>query len=195
MKFITIFAHTLYSVEYEAADCKQLSIPSAECKYKGDELTRLKEKWSDVGYLRNFYSENAKLFCTDFWKGVSKEDFVSGIIESTPHILCEIKQICSAGTIDSIFKPLDNRQYKTSQIRLLEVKATHGKIKGRLALRIYAICLERGCYLITGSAIKITEKMADHPLTVLEIEKIDYVKTHLCNNGVFDVDSFEDYKK
>lgn len=194
MKVFSIFARTLYSVKYEIADQKQLSMPERECNYKGHELERLTNKWTDLGYLRGFYDENVKYFGADFWKGISKEDFVLSIFRDIPHLLRQIKQMCIDGTIDKIFKPLDDRQYQTSHVSLLEVKSYQGNLKGRLILRVYAIRLEQGSYLITGGAIKVTEQMKDHPLTKLEVEKINYTKNYLCNNGVFDVDSFEDYK-
>ena len=60
-------------------------------------------------------------------------------------------------------------------------------------LRIYAIRLNDGKYIITGGAIKLTEKMQDRPHTAFELKKIEIVRDFLKSLGVFDDEGFIEY--
>lgn len=57
---------------------------------------------------------------------------------------------------------------------------------------IYAIKLEKGTYLITGGAIKLTPLMAEREHTLNELRKMEMVRNHLINNGIVDVDGIKD---
>ena len=59
-------------------------------------------------------------------------------------------------------------------------------------LRIYAIRLEPNVYVVTGGAIKLTQRMQDKEHTSLELEKLNKCKEFLKYNRVFDKDSFID---
>ena len=60
-------------------------------------------------------------------------------------------------------------------------------------LRIYAIRLSEGVYVITGGAIKLTLKMEEREHTQLELVKMEKVRRFLLEKDVIDDDSFEDY--
>ena len=60
-------------------------------------------------------------------------------------------------------------------------------------LRLYAIKLEPGCYLITGGAIKLTRTMQEREHTLKELQKMEQVRDLLMDKGVVDADGFEDY--
>lgn len=64
-----------------------------------------------------------------------------------------------------------------------------GKIK-KNRLRFYAIKLDANCFVITGGAIKMSQKMQDHPDTNNELIKLKKARAYLNINGVFDEDSF-----
>ena len=91
----------------------------------------------------------------------------------------------------SYFKITDER---TSEILL-------GKEKARLSntprhaswLRIYAIRLEPGIYIITGGAIKLTRTMQEREHTLVELARMEKVRRYLIDNGISDMDSFNDY--
>ena len=94
--------------------------------------------------------------------------------------------------LDKIFRPLEN--CRTSEMLL-------GKEKARLRntprhaswLRIYAIKLEPGIYIITGGAIKLTRTMQEREHTLRELDKLNACRDYLKQNGVFDQDSFMDF--
>lgn len=60
-------------------------------------------------------------------------------------------------------------------------------------LRLYAIKLEPGCYIITGGAIKLTRTMQERLHTLQELNKMEQVRNLLISQGAFDKDGFIDY--
>ena len=80
--------------------------------------------------------------------------------------------------LDKIFRPLEN--CRTSEMLL-------GKEKARLRntprhaswLRIYAIKLEPGIYIITGGAIKLTRTMQEREHTLVELARMELSLIHI----------------
>lgn len=78
---------------------------------------------------------------------------------------------------------------------------TLGKEKARIKnrtqhaswLRIYAIKLEPGCYIITGGAIKLTRTMQERQHTLVELQKMEKVRNFLLNGDVIDADDFAEF--
>jgi hypothetical protein len=62
-------------------------------------------------------------------------------------------------------------------------------------LRLYAIKLSVGIYIITGGAIKLTRTMQEREHTLQELEKMEKVRNFLIREHVFDEDSFTDYQQ
>jgi hypothetical protein len=60
-------------------------------------------------------------------------------------------------------------------------------------LRVYAIRLSTGAYIITGGAIKLTLRMDEREHTRLELEKIERVRNFLLSEHIIDDDSFIEY--
>lgn len=50
-------------------------------------------------------------------------------------------------------------------------------------------------YLVTGGAIKLTATMSERSHTLAELAKLELVRNHLIDNGVFDKEGFNDYIK
>ena len=94
--------------------------------------------------------------------------------------------------LDQLFRPLENS--RTSEMILGKEKA---KIKNRPQhaswLRIYAIKLEPGCYIITGGAIKLTRTMQEREHTLAELRKMESVRNFLLDGGAVDADGFVDF--
>lgn len=59
-------------------------------------------------------------------------------------------------------------------------------------LRIYAIKLEQGVYIITGGAIKLTLRMDEREHTRRELEKMEKVRQYLLEENIVDEDGFLD---
>ena len=60
-------------------------------------------------------------------------------------------------------------------------------------LRIYAIKLEPGIYVITGGAIKLTKTMQEREHTLQELAKMEKVRRFLLDHNIIDKDAFTDY--
>ena len=60
-------------------------------------------------------------------------------------------------------------------------------------MRIYAIKLTTGVYIITGGAIKLTLKMDEREHTREELRKLELVRSFLLNENIIDDDSFVEY--
>lgn len=103
-----------------------------------------------------------------------------------------VVDISPDANLDEIFRPLENS--RTSEMLL-------GKEKARLRntprhaswLRIYAIKLEPGIYVITGDAIKLTRNMQEREHTLVELARMEKVRRFLIENEISDKDSFDDY--
>ena len=59
-------------------------------------------------------------------------------------------------------------------------------------LRIYAIKLGQGTYLVTGGAIKLTHLMADREHTLNELRKMEMVGNYLLDNGIVDAEGISE---
>ena len=60
-------------------------------------------------------------------------------------------------------------------------------------LRLYAIKLTPGVYIITGGAIKLTATMQEREHTRKELVKMDKVRRFLLEENIIDDDGFIDY--
>ena len=117
---------------------------------------------------------------------------IEDTIEDSDRLQGIIMDISLDANLDEIFHPLEN--FRTSDILL-------GKEKARLKqtvrhtswLRIYAIKLSEGVYVITGGAIKLTLKMEEREHTKLELTKMERVRSFLLNENIIDDDSFVEY--
>jgi len=93
--------------------------------------------------------------------------------------------------LDYLFRPLENQ-------RIHEMLLSREKAKGKRSsthnswLRIYAIKLDEGTYLVTGGAIKLTHLMAEREHTLNELRKMEMVRNYLLDNGVRDADGIKE---
>lgn len=117
---------------------------------------------------------------------------IEDTIEDSDQQQCLMLDLQPDSDLESFFHPLEN--FRTSEMLL-------GKEKARLKrtarhsswLRIYAIKLSQGVYVITGGAIKLTLKMEERSHTKAELEKLEKVRRFLLNEDIIDDDSFIDY--
>lgn len=180
MKFdlVTKNGH-LWAVQYE--DCLD------------NVLYTLFDQWNDVKWLRSFFKDNI-VDLAAYFKITDVNQAIYDTIEESERLQCLIMDISPDANLDEIFRPLENN--RTSEMIL-------GKEKARLKnspkhaswLRIYAIKLEPGIYIITGGAIKLTRTMQEREHTLVELARMEKVRNFLLENDVVDMDSFNDYQK
>ena len=93
--------------------------------------------------------------------------------------------------LDEIFRPLENK--RMSEALLGREKAKGQYHKHASWLRLYAIRLESGRYIITGGAIKLTATMQEREHTLEELRRLNAMRDFLIASGVLDYGGFEDY--
>lgn len=166
--------NTLWAVRYDGAD--------------DNALQQLFSQWSDPEWLVEFFTENISDL-KSFFKITDINQAIYDTIDDGMRMQCLILDISPDADLDRIFRPLSNN--RASEVLLGKEKA---KIKERAThaswLRIYAIKLEPGCYIITGGAIKLTRTMQEREHTLAELNKMEQVRNYLLNSGAIDADGF-----
>jgi hypothetical protein len=163
-------------------------------RYDGEEsncFDILFSNWYDMNWLRAFFKENiadlsAYFHITDVYEAVMET------MDEARRLECLMLDITPDANLDLLFKHLENSRF--SEMKLGREKAKgDGGLRHQSWLRIYAIKIESGVYLITGGAIKLTASMSERSHTLEELAKMERVRNLLVDNGVFDMDGFNDY--
>lgn len=162
MKIVSIFADRLFAFHYEDE--------------VDNEFDRLMDVSTDVSYLHAFAKRNHVIDVYGFIEKILRQ------VEEIEDLLEEIQQ--SNDPLDRYFQPLQSSEYFK---RLLTLQK--GKIRNN-QLRIYAIRVDLNYFVITGGAIKMSQKMIEHKDTELELNKLKIARNYLSQYGVFDGDSF-----
>lgn len=129
---------------------------------------------------------------TAYFKITDVNQAIYDTIEDSEKLQCLIMDISPNANLDEIFRPLENS--RSSEMLLGKEKARlHNTPRHASWLRIYAIRLEQGIYIITGGAIKLTRTMQEREHTLVELARMEKVRNYLIDNGISDMDSFKDY--
>ena len=164
-------------------------------KYDGDEVNVLRlliQQWSDVEWLVEFFVSN-KIDLERNFQITSVDRAIYDTLVDVEELECMILDLAEDSDLDKMFRPLNNM--RSSELLLGKEKA-----KGHMSsshpswLRLYALRLEKGVYLITGGAIKLTYTMQERSHTLKELETMEMVRNYLIENGVTDLDGFIDFQ-
>lgn len=156
-------------------------------------LDTILDQWNDVAWLRKFFKQNIEDLAS-YFKITDVNQAIYDTIEDSERLQCLIMDISPDANFDEIFRPLDN--YRNSEMLLGKEKArlhNHSHSRHASWLRIYAIKLEPGIYVITGGAIKLTRTMQEREHTLVELARMEKVRRFLLDNDIIDNDSFSDY--
>lgn len=156
-----------------------------------DELTRVFRNWSNFDFLLDFFLDNFKDL-DHFFSIRSIRKAIQDTVEDADYLEKMILQFPGTEDLDTLFHPLslsDNRAAELTR----EKARNWDRERHASWLRIYAVRLEEGIYVVTGGAIKLTPTMQERPHTKAELDKMDKCREYLKSNGVFDQDSFIDY--
>lgn len=163
-------------------------------RYEGcsdNALDTLFDQWNDVVWLRDFFKANLDDLIS-YFKITDVNDAIYDTIEDSERLQCLIMDISPEADLDKIFRPLENS--RCTDVLLGREKARlQDSARHASWLRIYAIKLEPGIYVITGGAIKLTRTMQEREHTLLELGKMEKVRNFLLEQGVLDKDAFIDY--
>lgn len=163
-------------------------------RYAEDEdniLNTVFAQWDDVQWLRQFFKDNFADLQRYFQ--ISDVDVAIDITAEDSDVLQrKILDISPDANLEELFRPLNN--WQTTEMELDKEKANPKTITHhRSWLRIYALKLSDGSYIITGGAIKLTRTMQEREHTLQELLHQEQVRNFLLQNGIIDTDSFVDY--
>ena len=148
-------------------------------------------QWNDVAWLRTFFKQNINDLAS-YFKITDVNQAIYDTIEDSERLQCLILDISPDANLDRLFRPLEND--RISEMILGKEKARLNRTLHHASwLRIYAIKLEPGIYVITGGAIKLTRTMQEREHTLVELAKMEKVRRYMIDNGIADMDSFNDY--
>ena len=163
-------------------------------RYAGENdnaLYALFDKWDDIVWLRQFFRDNWDDL-TSYFKVTDINQAIEDTIEDSNQLQCLMLDLQPDSNLESLFHPLEN--FRTSEIVLGKEKARLKRmVRHSSWLRIYAIKLSQGVYVITGGAIKLTLKMEERSHTKEELVKLEKVRRFLLNEDIINDDSFIDY--
>ena len=140
-------------------------------------------KWYDLNWLKDFFRENLSDL-SSYFHIIDVYEAVMETVEEAKRLECLMMDISPNANLDILFKHLENSRYV--EMFLGREKAKGEGLQHPSWLRIYAIKIEPGVYLVTGGAIKLTATMAERRHTLAELAKMEKVRNYLIDNGVFD---------
>lgn len=152
-------------------------------------LQKVLSQWSDAEWLADFFTQNLDDLIS-YFRITNIEDAIYQTMEDRDELACIIMDISPDANLDRFFRPLENN--RSTEIILGKEK---GRPHRRSWLRLYAIKLSMGIYIITGGAIKLTRTMQEREHTLQELERMEKVRNFLIREHVFDEDSFTDYQQ
>ena len=163
-------------------------------RYDGQEDNCFEElfgRWFDMQWLASFFKDNLDdlktyFHITDVYEAMMET------VEEASRLECLMLDITPDANLDILFRHLENSRF--SEMALGREKAKgDGSCRHPSWLRIYAIKIDQGAYLVTGGAIKLTATMAERSHTLSELAKLEKVRNYLVDNGVFDKDGLTEY--
>jgi hypothetical protein len=161
MRFVDIFAPYLYSIIIDN---------------EYDEFHNFLSFLTDPSRLEVYFYENQDIL--NFYN-LSVEDAVIQTSEFAVELYEHLEN--NMNNLDKVFEPL----------KVIGEKLVLHKMKLKVSwIRLYAIKIESEYYVITGGAIKQSQKMNDHPETQLQLRKMEIVRDFLMSQGISDIDGF-----
>ena len=144
-----------------------------------NELSKLLDKWNDTFYLRQLFRNKNKL------KTYFEIDDINVAVQDTLDDAAYLEDIILNGKqedLDDMFHPL-SREDSTIVAYSRRKARNWERVDHDSWLRIYAIKLDPGVYVITGGAIKLARKMQDANATNNELQKLNALKQYFIDSG------------
>jgi len=182
MKIIRIFApaNDLIAVRWEEDDL--------------NEFEKIFDRWTDPSYLDDFFSANERDLGDPIWEGMTIAEANKKTRIEAIEFLAKIISISKIHSnerlheLEKIFVPLT--PHETDNHQTPRQKA-YGPFHPSW-LRLYAIRLNNS-FVITGGAIKLTQKMNERPHTSRELLKLTRFQDYLRENGILDKDGIAEF--
>jgi hypothetical protein len=183
MEIVDIFAlvkNKLLSVQFDPNDC--------------DEFTLAFRNWKDTEYLEEFFENNKNDLQSGFYGTISIEESIFSTLDEASVFEEEIREVAKTGKFeietkktlqDLVFNPLR----KNDQNYILQESKAYGEKKNSW-LRIYAVRISPECFVVSGSAIKLTATMGERNHTAIELDKLKVTAAYLKENDLLEEDDF-----
>ena len=162
--------------------------------YEGEQtnaLDALFDQWEDVSWLKAFFEANMADLSA-YFHITDVNQAIYDTLDDSDMLQCLILDISPDADLDALFRPLNNNQ--VAEMTLSKEKA---RVKNRPNhaswLRVYAIKLAPGIFIITGGAIKLTATMQEREHTLAQLGLMEKVRTHLLEAGVVDDAGFIEF--
>lgn len=158
-----------------------------------DILTLTLSNWIDLDYLSTFFTNNRKDLET-YFKITNLDDAIYDTVADAASLSCLILDINPDANLNLLFRPLEPS--RMAEMVLSREKAKGKRVSGHASwLRLYAIKLDDGIFLVTGGAIKLTPQMKDREHTLNELKRMERVRNYLIDNNVIDRDGLAEYNE
>ncbi|GEM66257.1 hypothetical protein SF1_42390 [Sphingobacterium faecium NBRC 15299] len=161
MEIKPIFAESLYSFKYDNSF--------------DHEYSKKMDNWEDFEHIYEKASENdidESLIDQFFDEIFFDREYINNVIEE-----CSI-----TNKLFEVFTCLHNNTIKIKELEESKARFHIEKRKKLSQLRLYALRVSNQKFIITGGAIKFTQKMQDHPDTLFELSRIENCRNHLIAN-------------
>ena len=136
-----------------------------------NELSKLFAKWNDVNWLRSFFIENIDDL-NSYFKITDITQAVKDTIEDSDQLECVLLDLSPEADLSMLFRPLNNNEMSDAMLQKEKARLKR-RLKHSSWLRLYAIKLVSGVYIITGGAIKLTATMQEREHTRNELIKLE----------------------
>lgn len=156
-----------------------------------NELSKLFAKWNDVNWLRSFFIGNIDDL-NSYFKITDITQAVKDTIEDSDQLECVLLDLSPEADLSMLFRPLNNNEMSDAMLQKEKARLKR-RLKHSSWLRLYAIKLVSGVYIITGGAIKLTATMQEREHTRNELIKLEKVRRYLLEENITDDTGFMEY--
>lgn len=179
MEIVPIFDKRLYSIQIKGES--------------QDELSRFLELWDDTEYLYDFYEKN-KTYFEDYFFTTQRNkheytdsDFLEDVSDNLAKLSKELLAIKENNDydLDTFFINLYKNKSNTKVYELYKKRCS--------ILRLYAIKIDDGLYLITGGAIKIVKEMHNHLDTKSALEQLNFCTQFLQDENIKNTEQLQSF--
>jgi hypothetical protein len=153
-----------------------------------DIFSKLFEQWHDDAYLSNFFKQNDADLASPYWNGISIDEATDQVQDEALDFEKELRSIefkmpgYESYTLQDIFHQLHKHEFslKPQFSRFRKGKPNFPDAM----LRLYAIELEDNCLVVSGGAIKLTERM-NRPHLERENKRLILIQDFLNSRKIY----------
>lgn len=152
-----------------------------------DVVEILFDRWADTEYLVEYLDKNSDLLHAGFYTDMEIANGVGNIIRDAHRLKMKLAKASKGRRLHQLFKPYT----KGIQTRHSEpLKKAYGTIPKSM-LRLYAVSLADGSYIICGGAIKLTKAVDEDDTLKRERTRLNKLRDYLKQQGIEDAEQLD----